>query len=72
MIDAHHTVEVAYVLAITMWGFTGAEWQFIGNEIILQQALTEAQCQHLISEGMWEANYQNQYYRLMAHCLPQK
>jgi len=72
MIDAHHTAEMAYVLAITMWGFTGVDWQFIGNEIVLQQSMTEAQCEYLISEEMWKANYQNEYYRLMAHCLPQE
>jgi|TARA_R100001510_G_scaffold36507_1_gene32956 hypothetical protein len=70
MIDIHHTVEVAYVLVITMWGNTGTEWQYIGNQIVLQQQMTESQCEYLIDEEMWKATYQNEYYRMMAHCFP--
>ena len=72
MTEIHHTVEMSYLMVITMWGFTGKDWQFIGNEIVLQQAMTQAQCEFLISEEMWKANYQNEDYLLMAHCLPQE
>ena len=70
--DVHHTVEVAFVLVITMWGNTGQEWQYIGNQIVLQQPMTEEQCEYLIDENMWKAFYSNQYYKLMAHCHPEE
>jgi len=70
--DVHHTVEVAFVLVITMWGNTGQEWQYIGNQIVLQQPMTEEQCEYLIDEDMWKAFYSNQYYKLMAHCYPEE
>tara|TARA_R110000796_G_scaffold14506_5_gene47402 strand:+ start:3237 stop:3479 length:243 start_codon:yes stop_codon:yes gene_type:complete len=71
MSSVHHTVEVAYVLVITMWGNTGAEWEYIGNQIVLQQQMTQAQCEYLIDEEMWEASYKNKHYQMMAHCFPE-
>jgi len=70
--EVHHTVEVAFVLVISMWGNTGQEWQYIGNQIILQQPMTEAQCEYLIDEQMWKAYYSNQYYKLTTHCYPEE
>lgn len=72
MIYIHHTVEIAFVLVISMWGHTGIDWHYIGNRIVLQQAMTLEQCEYLISEDMWTATYSNEYYKLMAHCLPQE
>jgi hypothetical protein len=71
MVDVHHTIEIAYVLVISMWGHTGEEWKYIGNQVALQQPMTEAQCLYLIEDDMWQASYQNKYYRMMAHCFPQ-
>jgi len=70
MVDVHHTVETLYVLVISMWGFTGFEWQYIGNQVSLQQPMTEGQCLYLIEEDMWQASYDNQYYKMVAHCFP--
>ena len=63
MFNVHHTVEVAYILVITMWGHTGIEWQYIGNQIALQQEMTEEQCLYLIAEDMWKATYENEFYQ---------
>ena len=69
MIDTiHHTVEIAYVLVISMWGHTGFDWQYIGNQIVLQQPMTLDQCEYLIDKTMWEAFYNNEYYKLTVHC----
>jgi len=59
-----------FILVISMWGFDGYEWQYIGNQVALQQPFTEAQCIHLIDENMWKATYHNQYYKMVAHCFP--
>jgi hypothetical protein len=64
-------MEKGFLLVITMWGHTGADWEYIGNQIILQQVMTEDQCVYLIDEDMWEATYENKYYRMMAHCFPE-
>ena len=70
MLNVHHTVEVGYILVITMWGHTGVEWQYIGNQIALQQEMTEEQCLYLIAEDMWKATYENEFYQVRAHCFP--
>ncbi len=57
-------------MVISMWGFDGNDWQYIGNQIALQQPMTQAQCEYLIDEDMWQVSYENHYYRLMAHCFP--
>ena len=70
MNEVHHTVETLFIMVISMWGFDGNEWQYIGNQIALQQPMTESQCEYLINEDMWRATYENHYYRMMAHCFP--
>jgi len=69
--DVHHTIEVAFFLVISMWGNTGQEWQYIGNKVLLQQAMTLEQCEYLINEDMWLAYYTNPYYKIMIHCHPE-
>jgi hypothetical protein len=70
MNEVHHTVETLFIMVISMWGFNGNDWEYIGNQISLQQPMTQAQCEYLIDEDMWQVSYQNHYYRLMAHCFP--
>ena len=70
MNEVHHTVETLFIMVISMWGFDGHEWQYIGNQVALQQPMTESQCEYLINEEMWQATYKNEYYRMMAHCFP--
>ena len=62
--------ETFFILVITMWGNDTREWHYIGNQISLQQPMTEEQCLYLIDEDMWQASYENQYYQLKAHCFP--
>lgn len=62
-------MESLYVLVITMWGYNGAQWEYIGNQITLQQPMSEAQCVYLIDEGMWASTYTNEYYKMDVHCF---
>ena len=64
-------MEKGFLLVITMWGNNGINWEYIGNQIVLQQVMTEEQCVYLIDKDMWEATYENKYYRMMAHCFPE-
>ena len=34
-----------FVLVISMWGNTGEEWVYTGNQYIMQELFTEQQCQ---------------------------
>ena len=52
-----------------MWGNDGSEWHYIGNQIALQQELTEDQCVYLLDDAMWKATYENEYYQMRAHCF---
>jgi|TARA_R100001015_G_C4600256_1_gene155234 hypothetical protein len=70
MTGVHHTTETLFILVISMWGHTGSEWQYIGNQVALQQPMTEAQCEYLIDEKMWKAVYENQFYKMVTHCFP--
>ena len=65
-------MEKGFLLVITMWGNNGIDWEYIGNQIVLQQVMTEEQCVYLIDKDMWEATYENKYYRMMAHCFPEE
>ena len=64
-------MEKGFLLVISMWGNNGINWEYIGNQIVLQQVMTEEQCVYLIDKDMWEATYENKYYRMMAHCFPE-
>ena len=61
--------ETFYILVISMWGNTGVQWEYIGNQIALNQPMTESQCLFLIDDEMWQATYENEWYQLRAHCF---
>ena len=50
--------ETLFILVITMWGNDATQWHYIGNQIALQQEMTEEQCLSLIDEDMWQASYE--------------
>ena len=50
-------MEKGFLLVITMWGNNGIDWEYIGNQIVLQQVMTEEQCVYLIDKDMWEPTY---------------
>jgi len=59
-----------WVLVISMWGHTGEEWQYIGNQIVLDQPMIREQCEYLVKENAWKEFYDNQYYKLVKQCYP--
>ena len=52
-----------------MWGNTGAEWKYIGNQYIMQETFTEEQCQIIIDNSNWQKHMENPYYRLQFDCF---
>ena len=69
--DAHHTVEIAWVLVVAMWGNNGIDWHPIG-QMVLQQPMLEEQCNWLVRDKMWEEFYSNQYYKMTAQFYPEE
>ena len=59
-----------FVLVISMWGHIGAEWTYVGNQIVLQQSFTQEQCYRLLEKDMWKANYENEYFKMNIQCFP--
>ena len=58
-----------FLLVISMWGHNGAEWEYIGNQFINQNLMTQRQCNKLIAEGQWESHSTNEYYDIQFHCF---
>ena len=59
-----------FMLVISMWGNTGAQWEYIGNQIVLEQPLSEQQCQYMSDKKMWTEHYDNEFYKVLVQCYP--
>jgi len=55
-----------FVLVISMWGFTGEEWVYIGNQIVLNTPMTEEVCLLLSKDWSWHET--NEFYRFSVEC----
>ena len=38
-------MNILYVLIISLWGYTGTEWVYVGNQIVYQEPMTKEQCE---------------------------
>ena len=36
-------MNILYVLIISLWGYTGTEWVYVGNQIVYQEPMTKEQ-----------------------------
>ena len=61
-----------FMLVISMWGHTGEEWQYIGNQVVLDQVMTKAQCEYMVEGDRWKAFYNNEYYKMVIQCYPKE
>ena len=59
-----------FALVISMWGYTGVEWQFIENQSILTETLSQEYCQFLSHEEMRHHENQDKYYKIHIKCYP--
>ena len=55
-----------FVLVISMWGFTGEEWVYIGNQIVLNNPIPKEEC--LLMSKNWSWHELNEYYRFSIEC----
>ena len=58
-----------FLLVISMWGFNGVEWEYIGNQYVNQNPMTKRQCEALIAEGQWKGFHSNAYYDIQFNCF---
>ncbi len=58
-----------FLLVISMWGFNGTEWEYIGNQYVNQNLMTKSQCEALIEEGQWKSFHSNEYYDIQFNCF---
>ena len=58
------------MLVISMWGHTGREWQYIENQMVLNQDMTKQQCEYMAADERWTTFYNNEYYRMEVQCYP--
>ena len=56
-----------FVVVISMWGNNGTDWEYIGNQYIMQETFTQEQCTKIIDN--WRSHKENEYYRLQFDCF---
>ena len=50
-----------FLLVLSMWGNTGTEWVYMGNQYVNNNLMTIEQCDFLISEDQWTKWTENEY-----------
>jgi|TARA_R110001592_G_scaffold74880_1_gene227108 hypothetical protein len=63
-------MDKVFVLVISMWGNNGTDWEYIGNQMVLQQDMTKSQCEYMVKEDMWKVFSTNEYYMMQTQCYP--
>jgi len=52
-----------------MWGNTGTEWVYTGNQYVMQELFTQEQCQQIVKSSNWQKHETNEYYSLQFDCF---
>tara|TARA_Y100001968_G_C18895516_1_gene498226 strand:- start:332 stop:523 length:192 start_codon:yes stop_codon:yes gene_type:complete len=60
---------VDYLLVISLWGYDGLEWIYVGNQIVFNVLMTLNDCQ--IMADNWSKHELNEFYRLSLECVNQ-
>tara|TARA_B100000941_G_scaffold251553_1_gene198285 strand:- start:973 stop:1197 length:225 start_codon:yes stop_codon:yes gene_type:complete len=58
-----------FLLVLSMWGNTGTEWVYMGNQYVNNNLMTMQQCEFLISEDQWTKWTENEYYKIQFDCF---
>ena len=59
-----------FILVISLWGYNGTEWVYVGNQMALQQPMAKEQCLDLAAK--WQKHELNAYFRFSIECIEQK
>ena len=63
-------MDKVFVLIISMWGNNGTEWEYIGNQMVLNQDMTKAQCEYMMDDEQWTRFNSSEYYNMQLDCYP--
>ena len=63
-------MNTLYMLIISLWGFTGSDWVYVGNQIVYQEPLTKQECETMADR--WTKFELNEFYRLSIECHEKK
>jgi len=55
-----------FVLVISLWGFDGNEWVYVGNQIVLNEPMIKEECMEMREDWSWHE--QNEFYRFSIEC----
>ena len=55
-----------FVLVISLWGFDGNEWVYVGNQIVLNEPMIKEECMEIRENWSWHE--QNEFYRFSIEC----
>tara|TARA_R110002020_G_scaffold50195_4_gene142073 strand:- start:288 stop:515 length:228 start_codon:yes stop_codon:yes gene_type:complete len=55
-----------YILVISLWGFNGTEWEYVGNQAVYQQPMYEDGCEEMIED--FTKYESNEFYRISLDC----
>jgi len=58
-----------FVLVISMWGFNGSEWVYMGNQFVNNNPMSKSQCEALIADDQWTRHIENEYYSIQFDCF---
>ena len=58
-----------FVLVISLWGFDGNEWVYVGNQIVLNEPMIKEECMEIRENWSWHE--QNEFYRFSIECHEQ-
>ena len=63
-------MNTLYMLIISLWGFTGSDWVYVGNQIVYQEPLTKQECETMADS--WTKFELNEFYILSIECHEKK
>tara|TARA_Y100001951_G_scaffold53690_1_gene42575 strand:+ start:138 stop:326 length:189 start_codon:yes stop_codon:yes gene_type:complete len=56
-----------FILVISLWGYDGTEWKYVGNQMVYQIPMSKEYCQ--MRKDNWIKFENNEYYRLSLECI---
>ena len=57
----------SFVLVVGMFGFTGKEWVYVGNQIVLDMNMTKLECEKVAES--WTTFIENKFYKFVIECF---
>ena len=64
-------MDKIFVLVVSMCGNNGIDWEYIGNQSVLNQDMTQKQCEYMADEeNTWTRHNTNKFYRIQMQCYP--